>query len=171
MAAEYLLVDGYNIIFAWEQTKEMAEESLDNARQTLMEELSNFQGITKARIILIFDAHLVKGNVGKVMDYKNIKVVFTKERETADHFIEKVAYSKGRDVKIRVATSDGLEQTIILGSGASRMTAKELREEIDREKQRIREEYTEKIQLNNNRLEGHLDPQVREWMETLRRLK
>ena len=114
MAKEFLLVDGYNIIHAWDELKELAEDvSLESARQRLMDVLSNYKGTSKATIILVFDGYLVKGNIGTVYEYNNIYVVYTKEAETADHYIERVVTSLPKHYKVRVATGDGLEQLII----------------------------------------------------------
>lgn len=127
---EYLLVDGYNIIFAWDSLKDMAQTNLDSARGKLMDILSNFQGYRKMHLILVFDAYKVKGNVGSTVRYHNIDVVYTKEAETADQYIEKVTHEIGRKYRVRVATSDGLEQLIIMGAGAIRVSARELQEEV-----------------------------------------
>lgn len=127
---EYLLVDGYNIIFAWESLKDLAKDNLDSARGRLMDILSDFQGYRRMKLILVFDAYKVKGNVGSTEKYHNIDVVYTKEAETADQYIEKVTHKIGRKYHVRVATSDGLEQLIIMGAGAVRVSAKELQEEV-----------------------------------------
>ena len=128
---EYLLVDGYNIIYAWDDLKQLAAQDLDGARMRLMDILSNYQGWRKCRVILVFDAYRVKGNPGSVERYHNIHVVYTKEAETADMYIEKTTYEIAREHRVRVATSDALEQMIILGHGAQRISARELRFEID----------------------------------------
>ena len=120
---EYLLVDGYNIIFAWDELKALAAESLEAARQSLADLLSNYQGYRKCGVILVFDAYKVKGNPGSVETYKNIHIVYTKEAETADAFIEKATYDMRKQYRVRVATSDGMEQLIILGHGATRVPA------------------------------------------------
>ena len=127
---EYLLVDGYNIIFAWDALKELAQVNLDGARGRLMDILSNYQGYRKTHLILVFDAYKVKGNPGSTVRYHNIDVVYTKEAETADQYIEKVTHEIGRKHRVRVATSDGLEQLIIMGAGAIRVSARELQEEV-----------------------------------------
>ena len=127
---EYLLVDGYNIIFAWDFLNELAKTSLDGARGRLMDILSNYQGYRRMRLILVFDAYKVKGNPGSTQRYHNIDVVYTKEAETADQYIEKVTHEIGRKHHVRVATSDGLEQLIIMGAGAVRVSAAEFREEV-----------------------------------------
>ena len=128
---EYLLVDGYNIIFAWEELKRAAGESLDAARQMLMDVLSNYQGYRKCRVILVFDAYKVPHGTGEVSRYHNITVVYTKHAETADTYIEKATYQLGRQHRVRVATSDGVEQLIILGHGALRLSARAFRAEVD----------------------------------------
>lgn len=140
---EYLLVDGYNIIFAWEELQELARTSLDGARGRLMDILSNYQAYRKMRLILVFDAYKVKGNPGSVVRYHNIDVVYTKEAETADQYIEKVAHAMNRKYRVRVATSDGLEQLIIMGAGAVRVSARELREEVMLAAEELRQDYME----------------------------
>ena len=131
MPREFLLVDGYNIIHAWDELRELVEDvSLESARQRLMDILSNYKGVQKATIILVFDGYLVKGNIGTVYEYHNIYVVYTKEAETADHYIERVVTSLPKHYRVRVATGDGLEQLIIYGQGAIRMTARELQREV-----------------------------------------
>ncbi len=136
----YVLVDGYNIIFAWEDLKELSKSSLDAARNKLMDILCNYQGYTGYHLILVFDAYKVKGNPGSVQRYHNINVVYTKEAETADMYIEKTTKRIGRKQRVRVATSDGLEQMIILGHGATRISAHVFREEIDEVAKRIKED-------------------------------
>ncbi|MDD6485104.1 MAG: TetM/TetW/TetO/TetS family tetracycline resistance ribosomal protection protein [Clostridiales bacterium] len=136
---EYLLVDGYNIIFAWEDTKKAAEQSLEAARGMLIDKLCNYQGYRQCELILVFDAYKVKGNPGEVEKIHNISVVYTKEAETADMYIEKTAHKLGRKRRVRVATSDALEQLIILGSGAIRVSAQEFRDEVEQAEQEIRE--------------------------------
>ncbi|MDE7017396.1 MAG: TetM/TetW/TetO/TetS family tetracycline resistance ribosomal protection protein [Lachnospiraceae bacterium] len=136
---EYLLVDGYNIIFAWEELSELAKMNLDSARGRLMDILSNYQGYRKMTLILVFDAYKVKGNPGSVSAYHNIHVVYTKEAETADQYIEKATHEIAKKHHVTVATSDGLEQLIIMGQGASRMSARELKENIMSTNEELRE--------------------------------
>ena len=128
---EYLLVDGYNIIFAWDELKELAQADVAAARAALEDILSNYQGFRKCVVILVFDAYKVKGNPGSVEKRHNIYVVYTREAETADAYIEKATYDLGRDHRVRVATSDGLEQMIILGHGALRLSARAFKAEIE----------------------------------------
>ena len=128
---EYLLVDGYNIIFAWDELKTIAEENLDAARKQLCDILSNYRGFRKCRVIAVFDAYKVKGGQGSVEKYHGIHVVYTKEAETADAYIERATYEIGKHHRVRVATSDGPEQLIILGHGALRISASAFRQEVE----------------------------------------
>ncbi len=135
---EYLLVDGYNIIFAWDELKAIAKDSLESARQRLIDILSNYRGFKKCRLIVVFDAYKVKGGKGSVEEEHGVSIVYTKEAETADMYIEKVTHQLSRDHRVRVATSDGLEQIIILGNGAYRVSAEEFRREVAQTEQEIR---------------------------------
>ena len=137
----YLLVDGYNIIHAWNELKELAAINLDGARGKLMDILCNYQGITKVNLIVVFDAYRVKGHDTEVSDYHNIHVVHTKEAETADAYIEKFAHEHGKRYDITVATSDGLEQIIIRGQGCKLLSAREFEDEIIRTQKRTMEDY------------------------------
>jgi len=130
-AKEYLLVDGYNIMFAWEELKQAAAQNLDHARQMLMDVLCNYRSMQSAEVIVVFDAYKVQGSLGLVEKYNNIYVIYTKEAETADAYIEKATYEISRRHRVRVATSDGLEQRIILGNGALRVSAQEFRREVE----------------------------------------
>lgn len=136
---EYLLIDGYNIIFAWEELKRLSEKSLDLARNTLINKLCNYRGFCDFEIILVFDAYKVKHSHGEVEHINNIDVVYTKEAETADMYIEKVSHELSKNHKVRVATSDGLEQIIIIGNGAVRITADDFIKEIETAENKIRE--------------------------------
>ena len=128
---EYLLVDGYNIIFAWEELSELAKVNIDGARYRLMDILCNYQGYKKCTLIVVFDAYKVEGNTGEAIKYHNIHVVYTKEAETADQYIEKLAHKIGPRYRVTVATSDGLEQLIIRGQGCLLLSARDLKEEVD----------------------------------------
>ena len=141
---QYLLVDGYNIIFAWDDLRELAAVSLDSARTKLMDLLCNYQGYKKMTLILVFDAYKVAGGLGSVTEYHNIHVVYTKEAETADQYIEKTAHEIGHKYDVTVATSDNLEQMIIWGSGAKRLSAPGLKEEMEAASAEIRQEYLER---------------------------
>ena len=138
IAPEYLLVDGYNIIFAWDELNALSKESLDAARHKLMDILCNYQGFQKCVLILVFDAYRVPGSPGSIEQYHNIHVVYTKEAETADMFIERVTHEIGRNRRVRVATSDGMEQIIILGHGALRVSARMFHEEVQNVEKQIR---------------------------------
>ncbi|MCM1119308.1 MAG: TetM/TetW/TetO/TetS family tetracycline resistance ribosomal protection protein [bacterium] len=140
----YLLVDGYNIIFAWEELREIARDNVEGARGRLMDILCNYQGYIQDTLILVFDAYKVKGNPGTVQRYHNIHVVYTREAETADQYIEKTVHVIGRKYQVTVATSDALEQVIIWGQGASRMSAEELRREVDSCARQRMEEWRER---------------------------
>ncbi|MGN0974813.1 MAG: NYN domain-containing protein [Gemmiger sp.] len=136
---EYLLVDGYNMIFAWDDLAAMARDNLDAARRRLMDLLCNYRGVRRCEVILVFDAYKVKGNPGTVENYHNIHVVYTREAETADMYIERVTHELGRKHRVRVATSDGPEQIIIFGNGALRVSARAFRQEMDTVEREIRE--------------------------------
>ncbi len=149
---EYLLVDGYNIIFAWEQLKELAKVNIDAAREALIEIMANYQGYKKCHVIVVFDAYRVKGGERHFEKHENVDVVYTAEAETADMYIEKTAHQKAKDYLVRVATSDRLEQMIIVGSGAFKVSADEFRlevEQADMEISRMIEELNRRNKLEN----------------------
>ena len=165
---EYLLVDGYNIIFAWEELHELAKINIDGARGRLMDILSNYQGIRKCTLILVFDAYKVEGFPGEIQQYHNIHVVYTKEAETADQYIEKVAHEIGRKYEVTVATSDGTEQVIIRGQGCHLLSAKELHTEIVLAQKELRENHMEKAESTKNYLFHYLDEETAKEMEEVR---
>ncbi|MCI8465176.1 MAG: GTP-binding protein [Lachnospiraceae bacterium] len=165
---EYLLVDGYNIIFAWEELKDLAERNIGAARDRLMDVLSNYQGYKGCTVILVFDAYKVEGNLGEVFQYHNIHVVFTKEAETADQYIEKTVHEIGRKYRVTVATSDALEQVIILGQGAGRMSAQGLKKEIEAADIEIREICAERPRGSKNYLFDQLPEELADYMEEVR---
>ena len=165
---EYLLVDGYNIIFAWEDLNELAKVNIEGARNKLMDILCDYQGYKKCTLILVFDAYKVEGGQGSVQKYHNIHVVYTKEAETADQYIEKTVHEIGKKYHVTVATSDALEQVIILGQGADRLSARNLREEIQRMKEEIREDYLEKQKKSGTYLFDHLPEELSDLMEDVR---
>lgn len=168
-AREYLLVDGYNVIFGWEELKELAQDDLGAARGKLMELLSNYQGYKKNTVILVFDAYRVEGNPGSSQMYHNIHVVYTREAETADQYIEKTTHEIAGRHKVIVATSDGLEQMIILGQGAVRMSAKGLKAEIEAVNQEIRRELAESSgRGDKNYLLESLSGELAEELEAVR---
>lgn len=165
---EYLLVDGYNIIFAWDNLKILAESSLDHARIKLIDILSNFQGYTGKNIIVVFDAHRVNNAKRSVEMFNNITVVYTKEKETADNYIERTAKILSKKYTIRVATSDSLEQVIIMGTGALRVSANELYREIQESKKQINKNYIQDKPIKNNLLIENLDKQTAKILENMR---
>lgn len=163
-AKEYLFVDGYNIINSWEDLRKQAEISLEEARYDLLEILSEYHHFSGIEIMVVFDAHYVVGNMGNVEDYKGIRVVFTRENETADHYIERTLNDVGRIKKIRVATSDWMEQQMVLSRGGTRISARELEMEIQDQYRMIKRRR--KINNGENNLKlGNLDE------KTLRKLK
>lgn len=152
---EYLLVDGYNIIFAWEDLKSLSEQNIDAARDALIEMMQNYQGVRKCDVILVFDAYKVKGGVRKVERHDNVTVVYTKEAETADAYIEKTTYELKGKYRVRVATSDRLEQLIIMGNDALKISADEFRKEVEAANRQIRDilaEYSRKNAGSGNRI-------------------
>ncbi len=153
---EYLLVDGYNIIFAWKELSELAKVNIDSARDRLIDVMCNYQGFRRCSLILVFDAYRVEGHAEEVRKHHNIHIVYTREAETADQYIERTAHEIGRKYQVTVATSDGLEQIIIRGQGCAMMSARELREEIERINQEIREEYVEQFPRSKNYLFDYL---------------
>lgn len=164
---EYLLVDGYNVIFAWEDLKELAAVNLDGARGKLLDILCNYQGIKKCSLIAVFDAYRLKGHQTEVLDYHNIHVVYTKEAETADRYIEKFAHDNGKKYDITVATSDGLEQIIIRGEGCRLLSARDLREEIDRAQAALKEEFFNRPKKDKSYLLDGLSGKAKEQLMKL----
>lgn len=154
---EYLFVDGYNIINSWGNLKKLSEENFEEARMELLEILVEYSHLTGINVIVVFDGHLVKGNIGEKDEYKGISVVFTKENETADNFIERTLDEIGRVKKVRVATSDWVEQQIVLSRGGTRMSAKELEVEVLNHKRNIRRKSKNINQKNNIQLTGLKD--------------
>ena len=165
---EYLLVDGYNIIFSWEELNELAKENIHAACDKLMDILSNYQGYRKCTLILVFDAYKVEGHAEEVIPYHNIYVVYTKEAETADQYIEKTVHRIGRQYQVTVATSDGLEQVIIMGQGAHRISARGLKKEIEDTEKTAREEWHQRRQSSKTYLFDHMSEEMQEQMEKIR---
>lgn len=159
-AEEYLLVDGYNVIFAWEELNELAQTNMDGARGKLLDILCNYQGIRKCNLIVVFDAYRVIGHETEVSDYHNIHVVFTKEAETADQYIEKFAHENGRKYRVTVATSDGLEQIIIRGAGCQLISSRELEIEIKEATAKLVGEYKESQPKNKTYFTDHLSEEL-----------
>ena len=169
--AHYLLVDGYNVIHARPELEAIAADSLEGARVKLCDILSEFMALSRYRIIVVFDAHLVPGGIGSVAEHNNVKIVFTKEAETADRYIEQAAYKlskESRRDRITVATSDALEQLIILGQGASRISSADLWTEIDATKDNLRRRHIENTPIKKNPLFGLLDKETAAKLEAMR---
>ncbi len=150
---EYLLVDGYNIIFAWEELAALAAVNIDSARGRLLDILCNYQGIRGCELIVVFDAYRVAGHQTEILDYHNIHVVYTREAETADQYIEKFTHENGKKYRVTVATSDGLEQIIIRGAGCALLSARDFAEEVEAKSRQIQEDYRNKnVQSSKNYL-------------------
>lgn len=158
---QYLLVDGYNIIFAWKELKELAADNIDSARGRLLDILCDYQGVRKCHLIAVFDAYRVQGHPTEILDYHNIHVVFTKEAETADQYIEKFAHENARKYDVTVATSDGLEQIIITGEGCRLLSARELEKEVKDQRKNLQEEYIDQQTKGGDSLLEHLSEQSR----------
>ena len=165
---EYLLVDGYNVIFAWEELKELAKVSIEAARDKLMDILCNYQGYKKCVLILVFDAYKVEGYALEVQKYHNIHVVYTKEAETADQYIEKVVHHIGRKYHVTVVTSDGVEQVITMGQGGTRISSRDFLEEIEYTRKLIEEENEKQRVSDRNYLFDHADEEFVKKMEKIR---
>ena len=165
---EYLLVDGYNIIFSWEELNELAKENIHAACDKLKDILSNYQGYRKCTLILVFDAYKVEGHQEEIIPYHNIYVVYTKEAETADQFIEKTVHKIGRQNQVTVATSDGLEQIIIMGQGAHRISARGLKKEIEDTEKAARQEWHQRRQSSKNYLFDNMSEELQAEMEKIR---
>ncbi|MCR2045557.1 NYN domain-containing protein [Anaerosalibacter massiliensis] len=161
---EYLFVDGYNIINSWEKLRSLSEIDLEVARNELIDIMTEYQYYTKIKVIIVFDAHMVKGNSGKKETIKGVEVVYTKEDETADHYIEKVLDDIGRVKKVRVATSDWMEQQVVLGRGGTRISARELEVEINNYKSFINKKNKRENQ-KNNLIIGRLDDEILKKLE------
>ena len=132
------MIDGYNIIFAWEDLKVIAKDNLESARAKLVERIAAYKLFRDIEVIVVFDAYRVKGNIGEVENIDGISVVYTKEAQTADSYIEKTAKELSKKYRVTVATSDGLEQLIIFGSGAERVSAREFVEELEKTEEDLR---------------------------------
>lgn len=164
---EYLLVDGYNIIFAWEELTKLAQDNMGGARGRLQDILSNYQGFYGCTLILVYDGYRVKGNPGTIQKFHNIYVVYTKEAETADQYIEKATGQLIGSARVRVATSDRLEQVIVLGQGAIRVSSRELFKEVKEMEKTLRKDYLEPMK-KRNALIDNLDPEMAAFLEKLR---
>ena len=165
---EYLLVDGYNMIFAWEELRALAQENIHAAQDRLKDILSNYQGLIGGTLILVFDAYKVEDHPEEIVKYNNIYVVYTKTAETADQYIEKTVHRIGRAHQVTVATSDGLEQIIIMGQGAQRMSAAGLKETIGQALSGMEQGIRERRQSSRTYLLDQAGKDVAEYLEQLR---
>lgn len=167
---EYLFVDGYNIINAWDKLKEISKDNLEEARNELLEILAEYKHYSGIEVYVIFDAYAVKGSLRNEECFKGVYVVYTKENELADHYIERVLDEMGRDYHIRVATSDWVEQQIVLSRGGTRVSARELEAEIDYFKSTVKRNI-EKVNLKNNtgigKLEDSLVDRLKDWSRNI----
>jgi predicted RNA-binding protein with PIN domain len=157
---EILLVDGYNIIHAWSELKRIAQDSLEDARHALVEIMQDFQGYLGYRIIIVFDAHMIQGGLEKKEIFGGVEVVYTKENETADRYIERMVDGIPKNVRVMVATSDYLQQTIVMSRGAVRISARELMEQVKHYRKSLVKEYLEKPEPKSNTLEDWAEPEV-----------
>lgn len=164
---EYLLVDGYNVIFAWAELKELSKENMDSAKTKLLDYLSKYQSVRKCQIIVVFDAYRVVGHHEEIIDYDNIHVVYTREAQTADQYIEKFAHKNQNKYNITVATSDGLQQIIIRGEGCALLSARELKEEVDRTNESVILAFKEKQTVARNYLKDSLPTETKQQMQKL----
>lgn len=165
----YLIVDGYNMINSWPELKYISEDDLDNSRYKLMELLENYRAYKGIKTVLVFDAHLVKGSMEKHETFGGLEVVYTKENETADAYIEKLVDEVGRMYNILVATSDWLEQQVVLGRGAARISARELRAEVVGTQTVMRDKYRLKRSTEKHTIESRIHGDILEKLEKMRR--
>ncbi|WP_027399002.1 translation factor GTPase family protein [Anaerovorax odorimutans] len=162
---EYLLVDGYNIIHDWPELKELIVDNMEGARMKLLEILSNYQGICQCKIIVVFDAYRVLGHREEILDYNNIHVVYTREAQTADQYIEKFTHDNHKKYNITVATSDGLQQIIVRGVGGALLSARELKIEVESANERIQKNHKEEQGKKRNYLMDSLTDEIKKQME------
>jgi predicted RNA-binding protein with PIN domain len=163
---EYLFVDGYNIINSWENLKEISKVDLEQARMTLVEILAEYKHYSGIEIFVVFDAYMVKGNNRSEEEYKGIRIIYTKENELADHYIEKALDEMGREMRVRVATSDWVEQQIILSRGGIRISARELQAEIEDEMRMVnrkRKRLNTRNDISIGRLEDQVMHKLKDW--------
>ncbi|MDO5388750.1 MAG: NYN domain-containing protein [Clostridia bacterium] len=165
---DYLLVDGYNIIFSWKELSVLAKDNLEAAKSKLINQLCNYQGTKNMNLILVFDAYKVEGGKGSITREGNIYIVYTKEAETADKYIEKTTHELSKHYNVTVATSDNLEQVIIMGKGALRMSARDLYMEVNANEKLISEKIHSVKPVKNNMLIDNLDNDAAMFLEQLR---
>lgn len=166
---EYLFVDGYNIINCWEELRRISGENLDDARNELIDIMAEYKGYTGVEVSIVFDAHLAKGSGYSKENIKGINVIYTKEKETADHYIEKKLDSIGRTKSVKVATSDWLEQQVVMGRGGTRISARELKIEIENFKRSLNRRNKKKNEVNDlisGRLDKNTLEKLKKWGKT-----
>lgn len=168
---EILLVDGYNIIHAWDELKALIDDSLFIARDRLIEILSDYKGFNDIDIIIVFDAHKVKGNIGDFQKVSNVYVAYTKHLQTADSYIERFTLKNSKNYTVKVATSDVLEQVIILGYGAQRISAKSLYNIVCESKKKLNDNYLNIKQVKKNTLFDNLNQETQEILNMYRKKK
>lgn len=166
---EYLIVDGYNIINSWPILVDLTKVSLEAARDKLIEIMSNYQGFVGSKVIIVFDAHYVKGSIEKHIYVNGIEVVYTKEGESADHYIEKLVHHINNNNIIRVATSDWIEQQVVLAGGGVRISALELLKLVEETVRKIKSEIKNNEQKTTTTITDRLDQELYEKLEKMRR--
>jgi ribosomal protection tetracycline resistance protein len=162
---DYLLVDGYNIIHAWPELKELVDDNMEAARMKLIDALSNYQAVKKCKIIVVFDAYRIQGHREEIIDYHNVHVAYTKEAQTADQYIERFAHDNSKKYNIVVATSDGLQQIIVRGQGGSLLSARELKIEVEKTNEKTMQEHQKTQGVNRNYLGDTLSTESKQQME------
>lgn len=166
---EILLIDGYNIIHAWPELKNIAEQSLEEARHVLLEMMQDFQGYKGYRLIVVFDAHMIPGGLEKKEMVGGVEVVYTRENETADHYIERLVDGIPKNIQVMVATSDYLQQTIVMSRGAVRISARELLDQVKQFRKQIGREFLDQVGAKSNPLREWASPEVVEILERWRK--
>lgn len=167
---DFLVVDGYNILHAWDSLKKMMAEDMEHARVKLIHILANYQAVKGIKVIVVFDAHLVKGGAGSKEEVTGVEVIYTMEGETADMLIERFVGHLGEDDRVVVATSDWAQQRIVFGKGAVRLSARELEKEITACEKEVQNHF-EILNDYDPKLRGHLSDNIRELLEKIRRQK
>lgn len=163
---EYLFVDGYNVLHSWEVFQEDLQEHFEEARDKLIDIMIEYKHYTKSHVILVFDGHLVKGGNGCEMTKDGVRIIFTKERETADNYIERQIDELGKNKRVRVATSDWLEQQIVLGKGATRISARELESEIEFQRRLVKRNMN-RLKMESKHSMGRLNEKNMEALKNL----
>lgn len=169
MSKEYLIVDGYNIINAWPELKELFRDNIELAREKLIEIMSEYQAYRGIKVIIVFDGHLVKGNTGSKFNVNGVQIVYTKEQETADNYIEKKVKTMSRGALVKVATSDWIEQQVIMAMGGIRISASELYVLIKSTSGDIKKKYLIKNAGSINTIDSNLSPDIADKLQKWRK--